>query len=362
MMQVRVTKYLNLRTDVPEILPNNNPGFFVPNDTITIVDTVKGQDYKGNDVWYKVEGGGFVWSGAVDKQILSDALDWWHTAYNIVDVWNEFGTWGKGVKVAVIDSGVDLTNPFLDPKLIVAQNVDPTSTDLNDRTGHGTAVTSIICGNRVTNFGAAPQAEVHVIKAYKKSTMKPEELLAALRAVPSNIDIVNISQAFSFSASLEEELVKYFNEHRNKVFVCSAGNDGIHQEVNNLPASISSKCENVIAVAALNEQGAVSTNFSVRSKHLTLAVPGEGINYANRFDPSKMYDGVGTSFASPIVTGLLALAKAFLQDNNKDSQAKTVADILKQTVTRKPQEELLYGLGILNPVEFSKKIKSISRV
>jgi subtilisin family serine protease len=357
-MQVRVTNYLNVRTGTPEILPFNNPGFFSPNDTITVVDTVKGQEYKGNDVWYQIEGGGFVWSGAIEQQILSNALDWWHATYHIVDVWKELGTWGEQAKIAVIDSGIELSNPFIDQKHIIAKNADPASNDIIDKTGHGTGVTSIICGNRVNNFGVAPMCSVHLIKAYKKSTIKGDELLRALRAVPDDVDIINISQALPFNDVFEQELVKHFDSNKHKVFVCAAGNDGIHEVVNNLPSSAASKCSNVIAIAGLNQGGTVSVEFSCRSNHLTLAAPGEGINYANKFDPTKMYDGAGTSFASPIVAGLIALAKSYQLERKIFKDAAAIAALLKETVTPKPvSEKQLYGLGVINPLAFCKRIK-----
>jgi subtilisin family serine protease len=359
MMEARVTNYLNVRTGGPEILPYNNPGFLLPNETITVVDTVKGQEYKGNDVWYQIEGGGFVWSGAVEQQILANALDWWHAAYQIVDVWKALDTWGGHSKIAVIDSGIDLSNPFIDQKLVVAKNADPTSNDISDKTGHGTGVVSIICGNRISNFGIAPRCGVHLIKAYKKSTIKADDLMKALRAVPEEIDIINISQALPFSETLEQELVAHFNDNKHKVFICAAGNDGTQQVVNNLPSSTASKCDNVIAVAGVDETGVASAEFSCRSDHLTLAAPGEGINYANKFDPTKMYDGGGTSFASPIVAGLIALGKSYQLKRKVFKDVSSIAAMLKETVTPKPSsEKQLYGLGIVNPLEFCKRIQT----
>ena len=64
-MKARVSSFLNIRTGSPEVLPNNNPGFFKPGDVITVTEKVIGQNVKGNNVWYKLDDGGYVWSGGI---------------------------------------------------------------------------------------------------------------------------------------------------------------------------------------------------------------------------------------------------------------------------------------------------------
>jgi lysozyme len=64
-MKARVSTFLNIRTGSPEVLPNNNPGFFKPGDVITVTSKVIGQTVKGNNAWYKLEDGSFVWSGGI---------------------------------------------------------------------------------------------------------------------------------------------------------------------------------------------------------------------------------------------------------------------------------------------------------
>src|SRR5260221_4446824 len=71
-MEGRVNRYLNIRTGEPRVLPNNNPGFLRPNDTIDVIGIVIGDVYRGNNVWYKLKDGSYVWSGGVDR--LNDDL------------------------------------------------------------------------------------------------------------------------------------------------------------------------------------------------------------------------------------------------------------------------------------------------
>lgn len=64
-MKARVVKYLNIRSSSPEVLPDNNPGFFNPGVVIDVTEKVIGQNVKGNNVWYKLDDGSFVWSGGI---------------------------------------------------------------------------------------------------------------------------------------------------------------------------------------------------------------------------------------------------------------------------------------------------------
>jgi len=64
-MKARVAKFLNIRTGSPEVRPDNNSGFFRPGEIINVTEKVIGQSVKGNNVWYKLEEGGFIWSGGI---------------------------------------------------------------------------------------------------------------------------------------------------------------------------------------------------------------------------------------------------------------------------------------------------------
>jgi lysozyme len=95
-MKARVAKFLNIRTGSPEVLPNNNPGFFKPGEVITVTEKVMGQNVKGNNIWYKLEDGGFVWSGGISsmeaneppKPVISpDDMTPDKTCYDFIKKW-----------------------------------------------------------------------------------------------------------------------------------------------------------------------------------------------------------------------------------------------------------------------------------
>ncbi len=65
-MRALVKTYLNIRTDYPAIQLNNNPGYYKPGEEIDVTDTVIGQQYKGNSIWFRLPNNAFVWSGGID--------------------------------------------------------------------------------------------------------------------------------------------------------------------------------------------------------------------------------------------------------------------------------------------------------
>lgn len=65
-MKALVKTYLNIRTDHPALELNNNPGYYNPGDEIEVTETIIGQAFKGNPIWYRLSNNAFVWSGGID--------------------------------------------------------------------------------------------------------------------------------------------------------------------------------------------------------------------------------------------------------------------------------------------------------
>ena len=67
-MKARVNNFLNIRTNVPEILPHNNSdnGFFSPGDVVEVADTLIGEPVNGNATWHMLDTGVFVTNEGLD--------------------------------------------------------------------------------------------------------------------------------------------------------------------------------------------------------------------------------------------------------------------------------------------------------
>ena len=147
---------------------------------------------------------------------------------------------GQGVKIAIIDSGVDSEHPEIGP---ITHGIDIRidsdgqiiwGTDYVDRSGHGTACTGII-------RQIAPEAEIHIIRIFEQSLVADGKLLiAALQwVIGRGIDVVNLSLGTTDRQYFEpiRELCQQA-AHENIILVAAAHNRGIESYPAILPAVI----------------------------------------------------------------------------------------------------------------------------
>ncbi|KAH6897584.1 peptidase [Coprinopsis sp. MPI-PUGE-AT-0042] len=188
-----------------------------------------------------------------------------------VDKLHAQGIKGKGIKVAIIDSGVDYQHPFLggaigpDKKVIagydfVGDNYDgsndpvPDEDPIDNCGGHGTHVAGIVGldgGNEYNVTGVAPEASLLAYRVFGcRGSVTDDILLAALvRAVKDGADVINMSLggADGWSTAAGAVVASRIAEG-GKVVVISAGNDG---DVGSWYASYPATGANVISVGSL---------------------------------------------------------------------------------------------------------------
>ena len=355
MQLIVIVKKLNKRTSVPASLPD-------PSNIIGVVH--QGFRFEGVEVnvgevinpsmgkWYKDRDGFFYWGGGltevfeaapelpaaardlfevaeVAEEIAFDQakMSWGHQFYNIPSIWSELGTKGKGVIVAVIDTGIDKTHPDL------ASGIHPksksfigTEDDIIDRDSnhHGTRMAGIISGSGKNKiFGVAPEAQVLVVKATLKKIGADVNLFTeAVKFVTSipEVDIVSISYTLKDKPLFKEAIQKCIDA--NKIIVAAIGNqrdNDIPVDPDTFPSCYNSGINNtlgneVIAVGAFDQQKVIS-GFSNFNSHLSFIAPGESILTANENNGSILEDG--TSIATAFTAGCLALMVAYSKLHNK---------------------------------------------
>lgn len=229
---------------------------------------------------------------------------------------------GKGVKIAIIDSGADNTHPLLKHITNGIDLTNPTdpSTWSKDLVGHGSHCAGVITARNTTQMalrGFAPEAEIHVYKVFPGGQFS--SLLDALdHCIEQNIDVVNMSLG---SPQVSEAIEQKLEEVVENGIACvvAAGNSGG-------PVQYPARSPNVLAVAAigrLNEfppkswdsqtvipglvapDGVFSPSFSCFGPQVGVCAPGVAIISTvpdNGFEAES-----GTSMAAPHVTGLAAL-------------------------------------------------------
>ncbi len=230
------------------------------------------------------------------KPFFNTALDW-------IGVPDNSDKWGKNIKVAILDTGIQ-KHSTLSHKEIVEINLIESDVENDAISGHGTAVASIISGKSSDSKGVAPSVELLSIRVLDSEGFGDVFTVAQgiVKAVDSGARIINLSLGHYTGSSVLKSAVDYALAS-NVAVVAATGNDGVEGIL--YPA----RYEGVIGVAAVDANGnrAIFSNYG---EGIDLAAPGVGINTA--WSDEGIVSFSGTSAAAPFVSGALA---AILSDN-----------------------------------------------
>lgn len=212
---------------------------------------------------------------------------------------------GKGIKVAVIDTGCDSNHPDLKGKIIKSYDFANRDPYAWDDTGHGTFVAGII-GARTNNRSGMTAAGFHArilcAKASNNNLMYYSDAIAALKWARNNgARVVNISFAYGqYSQAYNDMARSMWNSGIN--IVAAAGNTGRYEKAM-YPAAF----YGVTGVSAVDVYDR-RWPYSSYGPYVDLAAMGVNVRSTKR--GSGYRDWSGTSFASPTVAAQFALIKA----------------------------------------------------
>lgn len=249
---------------------------------------------------------------------------------------------GRGVKVAILDTGIDLDHPDLAVAGDVTFVTGTTSGD--DDHGHGTMVAGIVAAldNDIGVIGVAPEAELYSVKVLnKEGGGYCSDILSGIEwAIDNGMNVVNMSFAsrLNLPSAIQTALEKAYQA--GIVLVAGAGNAGYIGWV--LPPA---RYEPVIAVGATDQQD-VRASFSCTGPTLELMAPGISIMTTSR--GGGYSSGSGTSFSTPHVTGVASLLIASGFTHNAE-----VRQILQGTTEDLGSSgwDSYYGWGLVNAAE-----------
>jgi Subtilase family len=302
--------------------------------------------------WGAWSGGSASWSGGTSSTTApappaaNQAI--WHQIH-LDDAQPLLKKFGAGVKVAVIDTGIDLEHPIFKNRLASRNEwkdfVDgdriPSDEPGGNGYGHGTAVAGIVAQ-------VAPRATILPIRVLgSNGGGQTANVIAAIGyAVRMRADIINLSLGTEgFDAALFE-ICKFANKRGVRI-VASAGNSGLEDGVTS-PARFSKlegTRDRTIGIGSVNSSDSLS-GFSAYGRGLYAVAPGEGI--ATAFPDRRITLATGTSFAAPMFTGALALAESERPGISKGSQLeKALWSSLDFTVSDKIK--LAKGIYTLTP-------------
>ncbi len=257
---------------------------------------------------------------------------------------------GAGVKVAVIDTGINVNHPDLAGK-IASQKVFITNS-IEDEFGHGTHIAGIIAA--VTNnsagvAGSCPACQLIVVKGMDDSGLSSESILAESIAwsADNGAKVINVSAGTTNPSSIIKDAADYAFQ-KGAVVVASAGNNDNSTPV--YPAAFS----NVVSVTATNNQDQ-KAYFSTYGSWVKLTSPGENIlstlpthSYVLQVKKpglAKNYDYLsGTSMATPLVSGIAALVWASPYGTSNTAVIKRLYD----TADKIPGTGTYWAYGRIN--------------
>ncbi|WP_323445814.1 S8 family peptidase [Streptomyces yaizuensis] len=270
-----------------------------------------------------VAGVGHIWLDAVRSANLDKSV----AQIGAPKVW-ESGYDGKGVTIAVLDTGVDATHADLKNQVSGAKNFTR-SPDAKDRFGHGTHVAAIAAGTGARSGGlykgVAPGAKVLNGKVLDDSGSGMDSgIIAGMDwAVAQGADVINMSLGGWDTPEIDplEAHVNKLSKEKGVLFAISAGNDGP------LPESIGSpgSADAALTVGAVDDadriadfssigprsgDGGIKPDVTAPGVDITAAsAPGSVIARAEGEKPAGYVTISGTSMAAPHAAGAAALLK-----------------------------------------------------
>jgi major intracellular serine protease len=316
---------LNLR-NTPNADPSyaNWAGDLLRGEEFVAESIVRGDLYNGTDLWAKDNFNRYMTiSGLGDDD---PRIPWSLKIFGVPYVWND--TQGEGVKIATIDSGIDMTNPDLKSAVVGGFNIltntefvsDENEDAIQDLYFHGTYCASIMASRGNKLFGVAPKAELIIVKIANDNGgyNYQNEIRGLRKAIELEPDIISMSFGNNEDNDEMNELIK---QAINDGIICVAATGDNRMESNvEFPANI----ENMIStgsVLALDKSAPIgSGNFeiSIRStgevsrgvtEGVTIVAPGEEMDVYDLHGAiqSLVRNQGGTSFSTAYVAGVGAL-------------------------------------------------------
>jgi len=248
------------------------------------------------------------------KEILNvlpqNCIDWGTKLIGADKAWGKYR--GRGIKVGIIDTGIDYNHPDLNVVECVSFIDD---TDGYDSGFHGTHVSGIIAGmdNNIGIIGVAPEAELYVAKIFDKNDKTNEQAkYNALRwMIDKKVHVINMSFGGYYLPELpgQIELREKFHSVIKEVYsagiimVAAAGNSGNPNDTLDRIAW-PARFPEVFAVGAICQE-LQRAGFSSAGPGLDFAMP--GVDVYSCYPGGQWARFSGTSMAAPYLTGCIAL-------------------------------------------------------
>ncbi len=267
-----------------------------------------------------------------EKGFADQAADW-------LDVPPERSEWGRGVTVAVLDTGVNVDHPALKGAEVISIDLvgGPHGPD-GAYLGHGTAVASLIAGSGEGVEGLAPAARILSVRVLDGQGGGDSFTVARgiVEAVDKGARVLNLSLGSASDSHVLQQAVDYARS-KGAVVVAAVGNKGVRGVT--YPAGF----EGVVGVTSVDAKGRQSA-FANYGEGVDIAAPGVDVHAA--WAGAERVSFSGTSSSTAFVSATLAAELS----RNPELPGEQVVDLLYKYANEaeKPGLDPLTGNGVLN--------------
>jgi len=343
------------RRTLPELAAQPEVVAILPNQKVHLI--------KPKEIDYKELG----------KQENKDKMTWGLKHLGIPDVWSKAKTKGKGVNVAVLDTGVHGEHAALAGRVKDFIVIDPLgrrikSSPMFDCATHGTHVCGTITGGKApggVSIGVAPEANLLVAGVLVGNSTLQTLMEGIAWAIEKGTDIINMSLGFTYYEPLFAEVFKMLIEQYGVLPIVAIGNE------NHGNTSSPGNAHNALAVGAVEKMPKSKVDVPFFSSGASLVFPGAPVALVTK--PDVVAPGVqvfscippertsqetaefaymdGTSMAAPHAAGVAAL----LMSANPQAPVTDVIEAMKKTATHplgvEARPDNRWGYGMIQPLE-----------
>ncbi|MFR9788693.1 S8 family serine peptidase [Streptomyces sp. MB22_4] len=275
---------------------------------------------------------------------------WYLSAMKADEMWKT--STGKGVKVAVVDTGVNPSTPSLQGQVLnneVPKSVSYGATE--DFDGHGTTMAEIIAGTGRGGGlkGLAPGAKIVPYRVGLKGMSlaqvnKAPDVGKVIKAIAdSDVKIINMSFGNDIPFEDEEAAIKYAAS-KGKLMFAATGNDAQTKNKAGYPVSY----PYVVGVSAIDKTGRVG-KFSVHGRYVDLTAPGVDVpGWCNASFQSYCVHQQGTSDATAIASASAALIWSAHPDWTANQVLRSLIDTAGRDWPKDTPSNYL-GYGVVRP-------------
>ncbi|MDZ4802069.1 MAG: S8 family serine peptidase, partial [Bryobacteraceae bacterium] len=252
---------------------------------------------------------------------------------------------GAGIRVAILDTGIDLGHPDFAGRSISSQSFIAGQA-VQDLHGHGTHCCGTSCGTKTPpgstqRYGIAHQAMIFAGKVLSNAGSGADGgILAGINwAIANNCSVISMSLGAQGPVSAAYEQAAKRGLAAGTLIVAASGNDSTRPGVIK-PTGRPANSPSIVAVAALSEQLRVAP-FSNGGK---IEIAGPGVNVFSSFPMPQRYNTLsGTSMATPHVAGCAAL----LAQSNPSLRGAALRQALLARARRLPLPATDVGAGLV---------------